>query len=231
MKTLGIIGATLGLTILGGFSALGIQALFTKNTSNLNEPIATHTVAPIPQAAPAIVAIEQSAPAPSLTAISTSAPTPAIIESAPEPITPIFAAPQQLAQILNVKPHYETVKKPVRECYQTKQVYYMKPQPNAPGAGAVLGGIAGGLAGTAVHGKNHTAAVIAGAALGAVGGNAMQNNMNQPAPRYVYSKQCDTHYVSTRVKKGYEVTYLYNGQQGILLMENKPIGNTMPAPY
>jgi uncharacterized protein YcfJ len=110
-------------------------------------------------------------------------------------------------------------------------VYYVKPQPNVPGAGAVLGGVAGGLAGSAIHGKNHTAAVIAGAALGVVGGNAVQHNMNQPVPRYVYSKQCDTHYVSTRVKKGYEVTYLYNGQQGTLLMENKPLGDTMPAPY
>lgn len=226
MKTLGIIGAALGVAVLGGFSALGIQSLFTKNTRNLlNEPTATQTTTSPPQAAPVVTATTpQAVPAVASTPVFIEAPA----EQTPSPS--VLAAPQ-LAQILNVKPHYEVVKKPVHECYQTKQVYYVRPQTNAPGAGAVLGGVAGGLAGTAVHGKNHNAAVIAGAALGALGGNAVQNNMNQPQPRYVYSKQCDTHYVSTKVKKGYEVTYLYKNQQGILLMENKPMGDTMPAPY
>lgn len=218
MKKLGIVGAALGIAILGGFSALGVQSLFK----------AGQTAAPTPPPAAVVATAVQVAPAP---ALAPPVPTPTVIEPPAPIITPPVPPAPQLAQIINVKPHYESVKKPVHECYQTKQVYYVKPQPNAPGAGAVLGGIAGGLAGTAVHGKNHTAAVIAGAALGAVGGNAVQHNMNQPVPRYVYSKQCDTHYVSTRVKKGYEVTYLYNGQQGTLLMENKPLGDTMPAPY
>ncbi len=215
-KTLAFIGGALGIAALGGASALGVQSLLAQKTE---------IQAPLPVPAAPVTQVAQ-APLPTTPVAQVE------VAQAPAPIPPPAPLPAvPVAHIVNVKPYYITVKNPVRECYRERHVFYAQSQPNVPGAGAVLGGIAGGLAGSAIHGKNHTAAVIAGTAIGAVSGNAMQQNMNQPIPQYAYTRHCETHYVSSKVKQGYEVTYFYNGQQGTLLMANPPIGNTIPAPY
>jgi len=149
-----------------------------------------------------------------------------IVVAAPAPPAPL------MAQVLSVQPHYVTTSTPSKSCQEVPRTVYQKQQSNVPGAGLVLGGVAGGLAGSAIHGNAHTAAIVAGSALGAVSGHAIQQNMNQPVPRTIYVPKCTTHTTTKKVQKGYEVTYVYNGQQATMLMDAPPpVGGTMPLPY
>lgn len=136
------------------------------------------------------------------------------------------------AEVISVKPHYITASIPKRECRKVKHIVYLSHESSPTGAGAVIGGLTGGLLGSQVGGGNGKIVTsAAGAAIGALTGNNMQNSMNAPQPHIVYTNVCSTHYVKTTIQKGYEVTYLYNGQQGVVIM-NEPlmIGSVLPFP-
>ena len=142
-------------------------------------------------------------------------------------------APQaNVAQVISVKPHYVEKSIPKRECHDVRRVVYVKQESQAPGAGAIIGGVTGGLIGTQVgQGHGRLLATGAGAAIGALAGNSVQNNMNEPQAREVYNTICSTHYIKTTVQKGYDVTYSYNGQQGVVTMDNAPmVGSALPVP-
>lgn len=144
--------------------------------------------------------------------------------------TPINAAPvAMMGQVISVKPHYVTTMVPYRSCRQVQQVYYAQPYNYAPGAGAVLGGVTGGFIGNQFgHGRGRAAATVAGAVIGAVSGNAIEQNIYQPRPYASYSTICSKHYAKKIVQKGYEVTYVYNGQQNTAIMANPPSSDEIP---
>jgi uncharacterized protein YcfJ len=154
---------------------------------------------------------------------------PPVAEAPPAP-PPAPPAPV-LAQVTAVNPHYIVTSKPVKKCQPVQHTEYTQPQQKVPVAGGLLGGVAGGLAGSAVHGKNRDLAIGAGAVVGAVTGAAVQNSMNQPQAQTVESLHCETHNVATKTRKGYEVTYLYNGQSSTVLMDKAPaVGDMIPPP-
>lgn len=154
----------------------------------------------------------------------------------PVPATPVVQTPPQqpvvpMAQIMSVNPHYVTVSKPQKYCYEKPETIYPQQSNSPPLAGALVGGVAGGLAGSAIKGKSHNTAIAAGAVLGALTGGAVQANMNTPpAPQTVYKTHCGTKTVTSKVQKGYEVTYTYNGQQSMIVMPVAPATNLMPLP-
>lgn len=134
-----------------------------------------------------------------------------------------------LGQVISVKPHYVTTMVPYRVCHQVQQVYYSQPYNYYPGSGAVLGGITGGFIGNAMgHGHGRAAATVAGAMIGAIGGSAIEQNMYQPRAYASYGTVCSKHYAKRTVQKGYEVTYVYNGQQGEAIMQTPPTSNVIP---
>jgi uncharacterized protein YcfJ len=150
-------------------------------------------------------------------------PTPVVAATPAVPAVP-------MAQVVSVQPHYVLKSVPYRSCRQVPRTAYVQQQSSMPGAGTLLGGAAGGLLGNQVgEGRGRTAATIGGAVLGAVVGNQVQDNMNQPEARTVYVTVCNTRYTQKSVQSGYDVTYLYNGQQGATTMQNPPIvGSTVP---
>ncbi len=196
----------IGLVVLSSFATIGAISLHSNK-----------------QAEPSPVAEVAPPPAP----IAEVTPPPAPID----PPAPVVPPAPPMAQVLSVKPHYVTTSKPVKSCYQEPQTIYPQQNNNPPIAGAVIGGVTGGFAGSAIRGKNHTAAIVAGAALGAVTGGAVQKNMNQPKPQTIYVTQCHTKTVSSKVQKGYDVTYLYNGMQSTTVMSTPPASNMIPPPY
>lgn len=150
----------------------------------------------------------------------------------PAPVVATPAPAPSVAQVVSVKPHYVSETIPERRCHEVQHTIYVNQQSSAPGAGAILGGVAGGLLGSQVGGgSGRIVASVAGATVGAITGAGMQESMNQPQPYAAYSTQCKTHYIKTSVQKGYEVTYMYNGSQGTMLMNNPPlIGSALPLP-
>lgn len=150
-------------------------------------------------------------------------PTPAVSTPIPTP------APQPVAQVTNVKPHYVLKSVAYRSCHDVANTV-MPPQTGTSGAGALIGGIAGGAAASNIgHGSGRTAATIGGVVLGALAGNAVESSVNQPEPYTVYSPECVTRYTKKSVQSGYEVTYSYNGAQKTIHMQKPPkVGDTIP---
>ena len=151
-----------------------------------------------------------------------------VVEKAVEQPQP----PAPTAQVIDVKPHYVSASIPKQRCRDVRRVAYESQESHTPGAGAVVGGVAGGLLGSQVGGGNgRLVTTAAGAAIGALTGNSVQNSMNAPQSHIVHSTVCSTHYVKTSIKKGYEVTYTYSGKQGVIIMDNPPmIGSVLPFP-
>jgi uncharacterized protein YcfJ len=195
------------LVWLGGFTGLAVIIVLTtlvmKLILNPNTAASTPAVAPAQQTTAAA-----AAPAPAASA------------------TPAFA------QVISVKPHYVSVSVPKESCHETQHVVYVEQQSQAPGAGAVIGGVTGGLLGSTVGGGNgRIVTSAAGAVIGAFTGNSMQNSMNTPEARTIYGTRCKTYYSTASRQKGYEVTYSYNGTQGVVVMDNAPmVGSGLPLP-
>ena len=136
----------------------------------------------------------------------------------------------ETAEVIEVKPHYVTESYPERQCRHVQRTVYVSQQSSVPGAGAVIGGVAGGLLGSTVGGgTGRIVASAAGAVVGAMTGSSMLDNMNQPQPYAAYSTHCSTHTVSNVVQKGYEVSYRYHGNEGMVILNNPPsIGSALP---
>lgn len=150
--------------------------------------------------------------------------------AAATPPPPPPAPTPQVAQVLAVAPHMVSVSQPKQSCWQQPHTILVPQQAQVPAAGAVIGGVAGGLAGSLIKGNAHEIAIGTGAALGALTGNSIQKKANQPIPVTRYVTKCSTTTTTKQKQEGYEVTYSYNGQQGMVIMSTPPVGNTLPLP-
>lgn len=136
-----------------------------------------------------------------------------------------------VAQVTDVKPHYISATMPQRECRKVPHVVYTQ-QEGTTGAGAVIGGVTGGLLGSQVGGGDgRIVTSAAGAAIGAITGNSVESSMNTSKAHTVYTTVCTTRQVKTKIQKGYDVTYSFNGHEGVIIM-NDPvvIGSALPLP-
>lgn len=159
-----------------------------------------------------------------------------IFQAPKEPVSQIAQAPTPApapsAIVINVKPHYVSGIAPKNNCQAVPHVEYITDPNQANGAGAVIGGVAGGLLGSqAGGGRGKIVTSVAGAVLGAVAGDSVQKNMNAAQPHTVYTMQCSKNYIKTNVRKGYEVTYTYLDKQGMIIMDNPPVlGSVLSLP-
>lgn len=162
------------------------------------------------------------------------------LNTAPPPPPPIVQAPPAppMAQVITVQPHFVSENTTVNKCHPVKSTtYQQEPVQNKNSgnvAGTLAGGALGGLAGSAIHGSARTAAILAGAGLGAYAGHQIQANNQQPqyksVPHTSTSTQCADQTVTRKLQQGYEVTYVYNGAQSMILMDAPPASGTIPLP-
>lgn len=213
---------TLGAIGLVGIGAL-IAVLMFKFTKTESSSTASAVVqAPVAQAPVAVAqAPVAEAPAPQAPAAATI----------PQPAT------STMAEVTRVQPHYSIHSYPVRVCHHVPRTTLVESPPGASngtsGVGAVVGVLAGGALGNQIgQGRGKTAATIGGAVLGALAGNHVEGNMNQPPPPHEETEMvqvCHTRYLQKSVVKGYDVGYVYNGQPGNTHMKYAPaVGSTFP---
>jgi len=138
------------------------------------------------------------------------------------------------ARVRAVEPQYEVVQSPRQEC--TSQWVQEQPRVAAPSGGyggAIIGGVAGGLLGNQVGGgRGKEAATAAGAVIGALTGDRIQNSNNvaiaAPAPEAREVRSCRTVYDQQNRLTGYRVTYDYRGVESTAVMREQP-GSTIPV--
>lgn len=220
----------IGAFIVAICATVATTVYFVKATNKsveMSAPVNQTMVTPTPTPAqvPAVPA-PVSVPAPEPVAVNATTPTPPLA---------VIAAPvvEEMAQIVSIKPHMITTRVPYTSCYKKRRVIEIRHHHNnePPIAGTIIGGAAGGVIGHQFGGgRGQDVATVVGAIGGALAGASIQQDMNRPQPEYrvVYDTVCETKHKTTQKQKGYEVTYLYKGVQGVRILSTQPIGTQIP---
>ena len=139
-----------------------------------------------------------------------------------------FSKPK-FAEVVAVKEIFEMIETPREECrdVQVQQQAPVKDQNRI--AGTVLGGVAGGVLGHQIgSGRGKTVATVVGAAGGAYVGNQVQSGMQKRDVVTTTNRECKTVYDKSQQLSGYDVTYRYDGREGVVRTSFKP-GATLPV--
>lgn len=149
--------------------------------------------------------------------------------------TATLANAQEVGRVLSSTPVIQQVAVPRQVC--SNQPVAVQ-QPNS-GAGAVVGGIAGGVIGNQIGGGSGRAAATAlGVIGGALLGNRVESNTNQPQVANV--AQCSTQTFYENRTTGYNVRYEYAGKEyqvqmpydpgPTIKLQVTPVSASQPAP-
>ena len=133
------------------------------------------------------------------------------------------------AEVVSVKEVAETVVTPREKC-EDVQVQHQAPVKDEKRiAGSVVGGVAGGLLGSTIGGgQGKTLATVAGAAAGGYAGNRVQKNMQEKDVVTSTEHRCKTVNEKSQKLVGYDVTYRFDGKDGVVRTSFKP-GATLPV--
>ena len=135
----------------------------------------------------------------------------------------------KFAEVVGVVEITETTETP-REVCEDVQVRQQAPvkDPNRI-TGTVIGGVAGGVLGNQIgKGTGKTLATVGGAAGGAYVGNQVQKSMQKSDVATTTKRSCKTVYDKTQKVVGYDVTYRFEGKEGVVRTTFKP-GSTLPV--
>jgi uncharacterized protein YcfJ len=133
------------------------------------------------------------------------------------------------ADVVAVKEVVETAVTPRERCEDVQVQHQAPVKDEHRVAGTVAGGLAGGLLGSAVGGgKGKTLATVAGAAAGGYAGNRIQKNMQEKDVVTTTEHRCKTVNEKSQKLVGYDVTYRFDGKDGVARTSFKP-GAQLPV--
>jgi uncharacterized protein YcfJ len=133
------------------------------------------------------------------------------------------------AEVLKVEPLTRTVQAARQVC--TDQVVSHEAPTSDPNriAGSVAGAVVGGVLGSQIGGgSGQKAATVAGAAAGGYAGNQVQKQMQEGNRVESIEQRCETVYDSRQQADGFQVSYLLDGQQGVVRTDRAP-GRRIPV--
>ena len=132
------------------------------------------------------------------------------------------------ADVVAVKEIVDTVSTPKERCEDVQVKHQAPIKDEHRIAGSVVGGIAGGLLGSNIGGgKGKTLATVAGASAGAYAGNQVQKNLQEKDTYTTTERRCTTATEKSKKAVGYDATYRYDGEDGVVRTSVKP-GATLP---
>ncbi|MBX3703585.1 MAG: glycine zipper 2TM domain-containing protein [Steroidobacteraceae bacterium] len=133
------------------------------------------------------------------------------------------------ATVVAVEPAFDVHRIPRQECREELVERQVAPKDEKRVAGTVIGAAVGGVLGNQVgSGSGRTAATVAGAAAGGYAGSKIQKEMQQGNTEQVAETRCMTVYDTERTPAGYDVTWEFDGRQGIVRMDREP-GKRIPV--
>ena len=123
---------------------------------------------------------------------------------------PSFSVPKFTVPVLSSNPVYQPQMRERRVCEKTP------PSATTNAVGALIGGVAGGILGNQIgRGKGRGVATAAGVVGGAVAGNAVANSAQE-------TPNCQLIQEQQQVLVGYDVSYEFYGQRGLVRMPQRP---------
>lgn len=136
---------------------------------------------------------------------------------------------EQYAEVLNVKPIKETIRKPREECHDEVVTHQRPVKDQHRIAGTAIGAVVGGLLGNQVGGgSGKKVATVAGAAAGGYAGNKVQENMQNGDTYTTTERRCKTVTDTEQKIAGYEVRYRLKGKEDTVRMDHEP-GDRIPV--
>jgi uncharacterized protein YcfJ len=133
------------------------------------------------------------------------------------------------AEVISAKEVMKTVLTPQELCSDVAVRHQAPVQDERRIAGSLLGGLAGGLLGSQIGGGNgKTLATVAGAAAGGYAGNHVQKDMQERDAVVTTERRCRTVNEKSQKIVGYDVTYRFDGKEGVVRTSFKP-GATLPV--
>lgn len=129
------------------------------------------------------------------------------------------------AEVLAVTPAIATVSSPREECSdQLVSVQQPTKDPNQV-TGTVAGAVIGGLVGSQIgDGDGKKVATVGGAIAGGISGKKVQEGMQERNVDQVSQRVCETVQDSRQEQTGYDVTYLLDGREHTVRMNDDPGG-------
>ncbi len=155
---------------------------------------------------------------------------------APVEVQPTPKEKSEMAQILSVVPSYTSKQVPYQSCSNQIETNITKKEKDGT-TGGIIGGITGGVAGAVAGNQVNQsgAGTIIGATVGVIGGAITGNKIEKGYAKDQYEPSsgkvtvsCTTKYKTVSKIAGYNVTYLYDGQQNTVLLSRKPQGTAVP---
>lgn len=132
------------------------------------------------------------------------------------------------AEVVAVEPAFDEKRIPRQVCHQAMVERQVPPKDEKRVAGAVIGAAVGGAIGHQVgSGSGNTAATIAGAAAGGYAGSKIQKKMQESNTEMVAQERCETVYDTERTPAGFDVTWEFEGRQGVVRLDHDP-GRRIP---
>jgi len=130
---------------------------------------------------------------------------------------------QDYAKVVAVEPAF-TTNSVAREVCSDESVTQQVPVKDEKRiAGTAIGAVIGGVLGNQVgDGRGQTLATAAGAVAGGYAGSKVQKNMQEGNTETTTEQRCETVYDSEKVPAGYQVTYLLDGKEGVVVMDHNP---------
>lgn len=133
------------------------------------------------------------------------------------------------AEVLNVEPMTRTVQVAREVCGDELVLHEAATNDPKRITGTVVGAVVGGVLGSQVGGgSGQKAATVAGAAAGGYAGSKVQKQMQEGKTVESIEQRCQTVYDSRQQADGFRVTYLLDGQEGIVRTDQEP-GRTIPV--
>jgi len=133
------------------------------------------------------------------------------------------------AEVLKVEPLTRTVQVARQVCGDELVSHEAATSDPKRITGSVVGAVVGGVLGSQVGGgSGQKAATVAGAAAGGYAGNQVQKQMQEGNRVESVEQRCQTVYDSRQQADGYQVSYLLDGQQGVVRTDRAP-GRTIPV--
>lgn len=132
------------------------------------------------------------------------------------------------ARVVSVEPAFDVKRIPREACHEEMVERQVEPKDEKRVAGAVIGATIGGVLGNQVgSGSGRTAATVAGAAAGGYAGSKIQKQMQEGNTESVAQTRCTTVYDVERTPAGFDVTWEFEGRQGVVRMDREP-GERIP---
>jgi len=130
---------------------------------------------------------------------------------------------QDYADVVSIEPAFDNKQTSRQVCGDEAVTTQVPVKDEKRIAGAAIGAVVGGVLGHQVgSGSGNTLATAAGAVAGGYAGSKVQKHMQENNTETTIDQRCGTVYDNEKVRAGYEVTYVLDGEQGVIRMDHDP---------